>query len=141
MHTHPTKGVIGSRPRSERKNDLPNRQSEEVQKLSKRYLRIRNEQMSLKAQQAAMLLAKARDELVLKSLVERQASFLLVALRQKILSMPLTYSQRLLNIGDVKVMNRMLREMAISLLNELMDLPSKVVNPDWLEELEAGDRK
>jgi hypothetical protein len=38
-------------------------------------------------------------------------------------------------------MNRMLREMAISLLNDLMDLPSEVINPDWLKELEADEGK
>jgi hypothetical protein len=132
MHQHPTRGVIGSRP----KNDLPNRQSEEVQKLSKRYLRITNQQMSLKAQQAAMLLARAREELIAKGLVCRQASFLLVALRQKILALPDNLCRRIVNIPDSAQARRILRESMISLLNELKDLPQAVTDPNWLKKLE-----
>jgi hypothetical protein len=33
----------------------------------------------------------------------------------------------------------MLREMAISVLNEIKDLPSKVVDRNWLEKVEEGD--
>ena len=36
---------------------------------------------------------------------------------------------------------RWLQEMAILLLNELKDLPSKVTEPDWLEEVEEKDGK
>lgn len=36
---------------------------------------------------------------------------------------------------------QMLQEMAILLLNELKDLPSKVTEPDWLEEVEEKDGK
>ena len=35
-----------------------------------------------------MLLAKARGELIAKELVERQAAYLLIAMRQRILSLP-----------------------------------------------------
>lgn len=35
----------------------------------------------------------------------------------------------------------MLQEMAILLLNELKDLPSKFTEPDWLEEVEEKDGK
>jgi hypothetical protein len=35
----------------------------------------------------------------------------------------------------------MLQEMAILLLNVLKDLPSKVIEPDWLEEVEEKDGK
>ena len=37
-----------------------------------------------------MLLAKARGELVAKSLVERQSAWLLIAMKQKILAVPQT---------------------------------------------------
>ena len=83
-----------------------------------------------------MLLAKARDELVTKELVERQAAYLLVALRQRILSLPQTYARRLLNISDQKEMAAKLKEMALSVLNEIKDLPSRVSDPDWLSKLE-----
>jgi hypothetical protein len=86
-----------------------------------------------------MLLAKARGELIQKDLVEQQAGYLLVALRQRILSLPQTYSRRLLNIRDQKEMAAKLKEMALSVLNELKDLPLKVTDPDWLEKLENGN--
>jgi hypothetical protein len=73
-----------------------------------------------------MLLAKARGELITKDLVEKQAAYLLVALRQRILSLPQTYSRRLLGITDQTAMQAALREMSLSLLNELKDLPLKV---------------
>ena len=97
---------------------------------------IRNRQMDLKAKKAAMELAVLRGELVSKALVERQAAYLLVALRQRILSIPQTYSRRLLGINDVKEMNAKLREMSLSMLEELRHLPERVIDPNWLQTLE-----
>ena len=65
-----------------------------------------------------MLLAKARGELITKQLVERQAAYLLVAMRQKILGIPQTYSRRLTGITDQREMGARLHEMAVSLLEE-----------------------
>jgi hypothetical protein len=86
-----------------------------------------------------MLLAKAREELIEKRLVEKQAAYLLVSLRQKILNLPATYGRRLLGITDAKVMQAQLKEVAVSLLEELRDLPAKVTNPNWLETVEDDD--
>jgi hypothetical protein len=88
-----------------------------------------------------LLAAKARSELIEKSLVERQASFLLIAMRQKLLNLPATYSRRILNLTDVNQANRILKQMVISLLNELSELPQRVTDPNWLKELEADERK
>jgi hypothetical protein len=52
---------------------------------------------------------------------------------------PQAYTRQLLGITDAHVMSTKLREMALSLLNELKDLPKKVTNPRWLDELENGD--
>jgi hypothetical protein len=41
-------------------------------------------------------LAKARGDLIDKDLVTKQAAFLFVAMRQKMLSAPLTYHRKLL---------------------------------------------
>jgi hypothetical protein len=79
-----------------------------------------------------MLLAKARGELILKELVQKQAAYLLVCFRQKLLSVPHAYAGRLLGISDAHEMALKLREMALSLLEELQHLPEKVVDPDWL---------
>jgi hypothetical protein len=79
-----------------------------------------------------MLLAKARKELILKELVEKQAAYLLVGFRQRLLSVPHAYSRRLLGISDAHEMGLKLREMALALLEELQDLPQKIVDPNWL---------
>jgi hypothetical protein len=109
---------------------------EELPELSREYLQIRNAQMRTKNLTAEMQLAERRGELIQKSLVERQAAYLLVALRQAILNIPQTWCRRLMGLNDAAQVQRILREMAFSILGEIKDLPSKAVNPNWLEELE-----
>jgi len=92
-----------------------------------------------KRQQSEMLLAKARNELIAKDLVERQAAYLLIAMRQKMLSAPTTYARRILGLTDVREAAKILREIMISVLNEIKDLPQKVVDPNWLDELDEKD--
>jgi hypothetical protein len=96
--------------------------------------RVKN--LRTRRMQAELILAKSRDDVIEKALIEKQAAYLLVALRQKILTIPQTYSRRLLGLSDVTQMNKFLKEMAIDILNEIKDLPQKVVDPHWLEELE-----
>jgi hypothetical protein len=92
--------------------------------------------------QSELLVAKAREEVILKDLVIPQSQFVLLALRSKILSIPAAYSRRLLNISDSKEMAAKLKAMSLRLLEELRDLPSRVTDPDWLKELEKdGDGK
>ena len=94
--------------------------------------------MATKAKVAEMVLAERRGELIEKRLVERQAAYLLVALRQAILNTPQTYCRRILGLNDAAEASRVLREMAVSLLNEIKDLPAKVTNPDWLDEIDQS---
>ena len=108
---------------------------EELPELSREYLEIRNAQMRTKNHTAEMVLAERRGELIEKSLVERQAAYLLIALRQAILNIPQTWCRRLMGINDAAQVSRILREMAISILGEIKDLPAKVTNPDWLDEI------
>jgi hypothetical protein len=37
--------------------------------------------------------------------------------------------------------SRILREMALSVLSEIKDLPAKVTNPEWLDEIEQDTPK
>jgi hypothetical protein len=127
-------GVKGVKPRfNPAKDELP--------ELSKTYLETRNRQMRSKAQTAEMLLAKAREELVLKSLVEKQASYLLVSSRQRILGVPDNLCRKMVNVPDASKARSILREAMHALLNELQDLPSKVTDPNWLQSLEADEGK
>lgn len=135
MFEHPTqgmKGVKATRFKSAR---------EELPEYSREYLLQRNEQMKAKNQTAQMLLAKARNELILKDLVTRQASYLLVSLRQKILGVPDNLCRKLVNIPDPAKAKAILRESMLTLLGELQDLPAKVVDPHWLKSLEADGSK
>jgi hypothetical protein len=66
------------------------RRIKEKAKLDSEFVIAKKRQVDVRRMQSEMLLAKARGELIERNLVERQAAFLLVALRQKILSMPLT---------------------------------------------------
>jgi hypothetical protein len=101
----------------------------------------RTKAVIIRRQQNELLLAKVRGELIVKDLVEKQAAFLLVALRQRILALPSSLARRMVNVPDGRQANNILREAMTQLLNELKDLPSKVVDPRWLETLEkdAGD--
>ena len=70
MHASPTQGVKGVKPRfKSAKQELP--------KLSKEYLEIRNRQMRAKAFMAETQAAHARGELISRRLVECQAAYLL----------------------------------------------------------------
>ena len=85
---------------------------------------------------AEMLLAKSRNELVEKELVLKQAAYLLVALRQRILAVPSAHARELAAIADVHRMSQRLRAIMLNLLSELQHLPERVTDPHWLESLE-----
>ncbi len=133
MHGHPTIGVKNAKP--PRLSSKPGPQI----RLSEQYLRERNEQMRSKNLTAQMLLAKARVELILRTLVEKQAAYLLVSLRQKILGVPDQLCRRIVNLSDPAQARRILRKSMLSLLNELQDLPSQIADPNWLQTIEEKD--
>jgi hypothetical protein len=81
-------------------------------------------------------LAKRRGELIQKDLVEKQAAFLLVSLRQRILQIPPSYARQLVAITDPKEMSDKLREMSIAILIDIKNLPQQVTDPNWLQTLE-----
>ena len=95
--------------------------------------------MRAKAFMAETNAAARRDELIEKRLVEQQAAYLLVAMRQKILNIPQAWARRMLGLTDAAQASRVLKELAISLLNDLKDLPAKVTDPHWLEKVEEKD--
>jgi hypothetical protein len=128
----PVDGIKGAKPRFKSAR-------EEMPELSREYLTIRNQQMRTKNLTAEMNLAERRDELIEKSLVEQQAAYLLVALRQRILNIPQTWCRRLMGVNDAARVSKILKEMAVSILNEIKDLPARVTDPNWLESLEDDD--
>jgi hypothetical protein len=133
MHGHPTLGVKNAKPR------LSSRPGPKIGKLSEEYLTVRNRQMNTKALTAEMILAQRRGELIEKSLVTKQAAFLLLSLRQRILAVPDRLARQLVNIADVNNVRTILKQAMLALLTELADLPSKVTNPRWLDEVAAEE--
>lgn len=108
---------------------------------SEELTKMRTRLTETRAMSAEMLLAKAREELVERRLVEKQTAYLLVSLRQRILTVPSAYARRILNLGDLRQAKGILTEAMLSLLHELQDLPAKVTNPHWLQELESEERR
>jgi hypothetical protein len=132
MHGHPTLGVKNAKPR------LSSKPGPQIGKLSEEYLRVRNEQMRTKNLTAQMQLAERRGELIEKRLVEAQAAYLIIAMRQKILTLP-QHARKFLGLTEAAQAAKILRELAISILNEIKDLPAQVTDPNWLETLEAPE--
>jgi hypothetical protein len=108
-------------PQEARKNELA------AELTSERSREIRTRRM-----QSEVILAKARNELIPKAVVQQQASYLLVAVRQKILSVPQTHARRILNLSDYGKAREVLKAIMTGLLCELQDLPDKVTDPNWL---------
>jgi hypothetical protein len=87
----------------------------------------------VRRQQNELLLAKARDEVILKPLVEAQATFVAVTLRQMILAFPLKAARKMVGLPDEKPAKRILDKIAHDLCKELTSFPAKITDPDWLE--------
>jgi hypothetical protein len=119
---------------------LSSRPDQKIGKLSEEYLPHRNDQMRTKHLAAQMLLAERRGELIEKRLVERQAAFLLLSLRQRVLAVPDRLARQFVGIDDVNKARGILKEAMLALLTELADLPSKVTNPRWLDEVAAEEK-
>jgi hypothetical protein len=129
MHAPPTQGVKGVKPRfKSAKEELP--------KLSKEYLQLRNRAMRAKALTAEMEGAARRGELLERKLVECQASYLLVCMRQRILRLPAECAPQLAGLTDVHDIRMALEGAARAVLEELANFPSKVTDPHWLEHID-----
>ena len=112
---------------------------EESQKLDSEYKTKRNEALRLRNLRETMLIAKSRHELIPKELVEKQAAFLVVALRQSIMQIPQTHARRILNLTDYSKAKETLSGMMIGLLGDLQDIPAKMIDPAFLKKLVEGD--
>lgn len=94
-----------------------------------------------KRMQAELLLAKAREEVIEVDLVKRQAAFLFVAMRQKLLAMPVSIARKLLHQSDIKPVVNLLTEAIHRALRELKEFPKLVIDPNWTGDDEDGTTK
>ena len=133
----PIQGVQGSKPRL-RRPKLPRRpETAKTAELGEEYLRKRNKLLDLKYKREAILLARDRDQLVQRELVEHQLAYLMIPLRQKILAI----SSKIGNhFGDRRVPVRevvdYVRALVHEALTEVSNLPLTVSDPNWLRRAE-----
>jgi hypothetical protein len=134
LRSHPLEGVKGAKKRLPKLPRAP--EAIDLQEQSSIYLQERNQMMRLKRMREEMLLAKERDLLIEKELAIKQLSYLMIAMRQKLLALPLNIGN---HFGDREVSIREVVEYAKRLMNETLTELSKLplcVEPDWLEKLE-----
>jgi hypothetical protein len=79
----PIAGIPGVKPRVSGPKPDGHLTKQESRALDREYRVQRNETLRLKSHREAMLLAKARGELILRDLVEKQAAYLLISMRQR----------------------------------------------------------
>ena len=123
------------------KRDGPTAQKQKRRSLSAQIAEERLASQIAKRRQQEMLLAKARGELVLKELVQQQAAYLLITLRQEILAAPGAWAPKLTGMKTVEQMAEALRGLTRDWLERVADMPTRVSDPDWLtrlSETEAG---
>jgi hypothetical protein len=88
--------------------------------------------------------AQRKRELIPRTLVVRQASFLVISLRQRLLALSAQHARELLNISDEREIARCLDAIVRNALSEIAELPLKVSDERWmqrLDELEATSSK
>jgi hypothetical protein len=140
MHRSPTQGVAGAKPRLPVSGNGAS-SKEELARLSREYLEIRNRAQAAKAFMAETSAAKVRGELIDKKRAFDSLSYVLVCYRQKALLAHRTIARRLVRSGFIDAANEhgtamVLNEEIRSLLVELANLPDKVTDPNWLKTLE-----
>ena len=120
----PIAGIAGVKPRVSGPKRDGHLSKQESRALDHEYRIQRNETLRLKNHREAMLLAKARGELILRDLVEKQAAYLLISMRQRMLAVPQAYAGRLAGLADPHEAAQVLRAAMIECLDELKDLPA-----------------
>ena len=91
--------------------------------------------LDLKFKREAINLALDRDQLVEKRLVDRQLTYLMVSMRQKLLAIPTKLYARLGKEHFPREAAQECEKFFHEILNELSKLP-ECAEPNWLERLE-----
>ena len=110
---------------------------EEISKLSAQYLIRRNHSIDLKSKAAEIELAVRRGTLVERKLVQMQATYLLIGMRQKLLNLG-SHAHKFAGGTNIDQARKILREIGLSTLNEIRDLPN-CVEKGWLQQLEKEE--
>jgi hypothetical protein len=89
--------------------------------------------------------ATRKRELIPRALVLKQAAFLVLSLRARLLAIPAQHAREVLNVSDEREVARRLDAIVRDALETLAEMPLKVSDPDWMQklddELEAASSK
>ena len=83
--------------------------------------------------------ATRKRELIPRVLVLKQAAFLVISLRQRLLAIAAQHARELLNVSDEGEMARRLDAIVRDALSEIAELPLKVTDERWIEKLDELD--
>ena len=83
--------------------------------------------------------AQRKRELISREHVIRQATFLVISLRQRLLAIAAQHARELLNIADEQEMMRRLDSIVRSSLDDLAQMPLRVSDEHWLEKLDEHE--
>lgn len=104
--------------------------------LDKQFISRKIEQTEVRTMAFRLDLARIRGDVIEKKLVEKQLAYMLIAMRQQILSIPTSYARKFLHKDDIKEIYKILEEMCHRILNDIKDLPKRAVDPNWMDEIE-----
>jgi phage terminase Nu1 subunit (DNA packaging protein) len=104
--------------------------------LDKDFIQAKIDLTRVREMSAKLLLAKAREELIEKELITKQATFMFTAVRQRMLAIPTSLARRLLHQTEITVVVSLLRDAIHAALNEAADFPQRITDPDFLKNLE-----
>ena len=124
-------GIKGSKPGSGPPKPDGHLSKAESHALDAEYPRQRNLALQLKNHREQMLLAERRGQLIEKKLVQTQAAFLLVGMRQRALTLPQAYCDRLAASGDPLEVKSVLDQAMRELLSEMQELPTRIDAAEW----------
>jgi hypothetical protein len=109
--------------------------------LDKEYVRKRIKRTEALTISVELELARARGELIERDLAIKQLQYLMVTARQRLLALPTSLARQLQHKEDIREIHGILQRAIYEVLNELKDLPMKVTDPRWLEELDEEEGK
>jgi hypothetical protein len=69
----------------------------------------------------------------------KQAAFFVISLRQRLLAIAQQHARDLLNVSDEREMALRLEAIVRSSLDELADMPMRVTDERWIEELDERE--
>lgn len=152
MPKHPQYGMKGSKPRlasvepppepngDESRAEAARRRFESNFQLDQEYKRNRNHKLEMEIAHKEMQIAVERNQLILKELAVRQLTYLLIPMRQQILSIPHKVGNRFRDRPDIRELVNFLTRTCHETLRTLADLPN-CIEPDWEKRLEEWEEE